>query len=102
MVYMYRKCIIYHLYVPILFTVIHFIWLPHIICRLEISQKSPMQETLNLLLLNLDISNIKSVLLELNNQCLSGTGLMTRVAAVQAMCYLTGWLVYISIHITYA
>ena len=49
-----------------------------------------MQETLNLLLLNLDISNVKAALLELNSQCISGTGLMTRVAAVQAMCYLTG------------
>ena len=56
-----------------------------------------MQETLNLLLLNLDISNVKAVLLELNNQCISGTGLMTRVAAVQAMCYLTGLYVYTSI-----
>jgi hypothetical protein len=56
--------------------------------RLDISQQSPMQEALNILLETLDKNNLRDVLIELRNHTVSGVGLATRVAAIQSLARL--------------
>ena len=61
--------------------------------RLAISQQSPMQEALDILLVHLDVKLLPRVVYELTAQYTAGVGLATRVTAIQSIARLAGeWL----------